>query len=112
MSKGRPVKASELAAATGGPGKSLYLALEDPSSDVITVFDVSAGASFYGPGGAYHVFAGKNATHGLATTSVDPSQVVGDTSKLTEKQKQTQKQWWDKYMSKYSVVGYLVKGSA
>lgn len=44
----------------GEDGAPIYIGL------LGTVFDVSKGASFYGKGGAYHVFAGRDATVGLA----------------------------------------------
>ncbi|KAJ2719967.1 Dihydrodipicolinate synthase, partial [Coemansia sp. Benny D115] len=35
------------------------------------VYDVSAGHGFYGPGGSYHVFAGRDASRLLAMQSFD-----------------------------------------
>ena len=104
----RPVTESELAAATGGNGKSLFVAVKDPHADRVSVFDVASGSDFYGPGGPYHLFAGKNATHGLALSSTKPEEVTGDLSKLTASQKDTHMQWYEKYVSKYPIVGYLV----
>lgn len=104
----RPVKFSELLAATGGPGEDLFIAVKDPHSSEITVFDVSSGLDFYGPGGPYHVFAGQNASYGLARSSTDPGQIQGDLSTLTESEKDTHLGWYTKYASKYPIVGFLV----
>ncbi|KAK4961703.1 hypothetical protein LTR10_002194 [Elasticomyces elasticus] len=43
------------------PKKPIYLALNG------TIYDVSAGARVYGPGGSYNVFAGKDAARGFIT---------------------------------------------
>ncbi|CAN8063742.1 unnamed protein product [Agarophyton chilense] len=104
----RPITESELRKTNGEDGQKIYLALKDPFSTKITVFDVTSAKDFYGPGCPYHVFAGKNATHGLATTSTDPEKVTGDLSNLTEAQKDTHMQWHAKYSVKYPIVGYLV----
>jgi hypothetical protein len=37
------------------------------------VFDVTAGKDFYGPGGGYAFFAGRDASRGLAKSSLDPA---------------------------------------
>lgn len=103
-----PITESELATATGEEGRPLYIAVNDPYSEDITVFDVSKGSDFYGPGGPYHVFTGKNATHGLATSSTDPEQATGDLSDLTASEKDTHLQWYEKYSMKYPIVGRLV----
>lgn len=108
----RPVTRAELSAATGETGCELYIAVKDPYSDLVTVFDVSPGVGFYGPGGSYHVFAGKDATHGLAKSSIDPAMATGDISKLTAVEKDTHMQWYAKYISKYRQVGWLVDEGA
>ena len=54
---------------SGRPG-AVYLALRG------VVFDVSAGAAFYGPGGAYHCFAGREAGRALARSSLDEGDVA------------------------------------
>lgn len=107
-----PVTESELRQATGGEGRALYVAVKDPFSDDVTVFDVSTGSDFYGPGGPYHVFAGKNATYGLATSSTDPDKTTGDLSLLTGAEQDTHMQWYAKYSSKYPIVGKLVPDAA
>ena len=104
----RPFTEAELAEYDGTDGASIYIAVKDPWSEQTTVFDMRSSVSFYGPGGPYHVFAGKNATHGLAKSSVDSAQVTGDLELLTEHEKDTHMQWYAKFSSKYPKVGYLV----
>lgn len=45
----------------GHPSKPIYLALNG------TIYDVSSARQTYGPGGSYHVFAGKDAARGFIT---------------------------------------------
>lgn len=104
----RPVRASELSVANGEDGCPIYIAVADPFSSQVTVFDMALGRDFYGPGGPYHVFAGRNATYGLAKSSVDPKDVEGDITTLTATERDTHAQWYAKYDSKYAKVGYLV----
>lgn len=47
------------------PSKPILVAIEG------TVFDVSAGAEHYGPGGSYHVFAGKEIARYLAKNKLN-----------------------------------------
>lgn len=42
------------------------------------VFDVSPGRNFYGPGGPYENFAGRDATRGLACGSFDEEMLTKD----------------------------------
>lgn len=107
-----PITEAELHAANGENGAALFIAVKNPFGEEITVFDVSIGSDFYGPGGPYNCFAGKNASHGLATSSTDPEKTEGDISSLTQMEKDTLAQWHAKYMSKYQVVGKLVKDEA
>lgn len=104
----RQITESVLEQANGENGKPLYIAVKDPHSDKVSVFDVSSGRDFYGPGCGYHVFAGRNATYGLATSCLDPQKQDGDINTLTQSQKDTHVQWYEKYDSKYPIVGLLV----
>lgn len=60
------------------------------------VFDVSIASDFYGPGGPYSVFAGRDASRALATFSVDSSQfkdTYDDLSDLRPSQMDSIKEW-------------------
>mmetsp|Transcript_38824 Transcript_38824/g.116734 ORF Transcript_38824/g.116734 Transcript_38824/m.116734 type:complete len:246 (-) Transcript_38824:321-1058(-) len=59
------------------------------------VYDVSfGGVVFYGPGGGYHRFAGKDASRALAKMSFDPKDTEEpDISDLTEKEKKVLNDW-------------------
>lgn len=54
------------------PSKPIYVALNG------TIFDVSEGRSFYGPGGHYGHFAGRDATRAWVTTCFDPEFLTWD----------------------------------
>jgi len=76
------------------------------------VFDVSRASDFYGPGGPYSVFSGRDASRGLATFSVDKSQfkeTYDDLSDLTSSQLSSVKEWEMQFVEKYPVVGKLLK---
>jgi membrane-associated progesterone receptor component len=73
------------------------------------VYDVTAASGFYGPGGAYGVFAGKDASRGLAKMEI--GYTTADISDLTASERQTLKEWEDKYDAKYTVVGRIVDNS-
>jgi membrane-associated progesterone receptor component len=76
------------------------------------VFDVSNAADFYGPGGPYSVFAGRDASRALATFSVDSSQfkdTYDDLSDLKPSQLSSVKEWDAQFLEKYPVVGKLLK---
>lgn len=106
---GRPVRASELSVANGEDGAPIYLALKDPYAPRTVVFDMSKGADFYGPGGPYHLFAGRDATCGLAKSSLDASALDGDAADLSAQEQETHIQWFEKFAGKYEQVGWLVK---
>ncbi|CAF0706407.1 unnamed protein product [Brachionus calyciflorus] len=76
------------------------------------VFDVSRASDFYGPGGPYSVFAGRDASRALATFSVDQSQFkdeYDDLSDLKPSQIDSIKEWEMQFLEKYPVVGRLLK---
>jgi membrane-associated progesterone receptor component len=79
------------------------------------VFDVSSGRNFYGPGGPYENFAGRDATRGLACQSFDEEMLtkdldgpLDDLHGLDDEQIENMKGWEERFESKYLVVGKLV----
>lgn len=56
----------------GENGQPVYLAVNKK------VYDVTAGRNFYGPGGPYENFAGRDATRGLACQSFDEDMLTKD----------------------------------
>ncbi|XP_055340021.1 membrane-associated progesterone receptor component 1-like [Paramacrobiotus metropolitanus] len=76
------------------------------------VFDVTRGKSFYGPGGPYGIFAGRDASRGLGTFALDDSAVrdtYDDLSDLTLDQMNTVKDWEQQFQDKYHLVGRLLR---
>jgi len=77
------------------------------------VYDCSfGGVAFYGPGGGYNRFAGKDVSRALAKMSFDPEDIEShDLSDLTDRQKSTLSDWIKTYENKkgYPVVGKLQK---
>ncbi|KAJ6019095.1 hypothetical protein N7499_009747 [Penicillium canescens] len=79
------------------------------------VFDVSPGRNFYGPGGPYENFAGRDASRGLAHQSFDEEMLTKDLSApldkledLDEDQLENLQSWEERFLEKYLVVGKLV----
>ncbi|EPZ33159.1 cytochrome b5 [Rozella allomycis CSF55] len=70
------------------------------------VFDVTSGSQFYGPGAPYGVFAGKDATYGLANNKVEINK--DEAEELSESQKKTAKEWQTLFEGKYELVGELI----
>ncbi|KAK9239393.1 cytochrome b5-like heme/steroid binding domain-containing protein [Lipomyces kononenkoae] len=79
------------------------------------VYDVSAGRSFYGPGGPYSNFAGRDASRGLAKGSFDEDMLTAidepiDTlDDLTVDEIEALKDWERHFASKYLLCGELVE---
>ncbi|VFQ72302.1 unnamed protein product [Cuscuta campestris] len=63
---------------------------------------------FYGPGGAYAMFAGKDASRALAKLSFDPREINGNLEGLCDSELETLLDWECKFMEKYAKVGQLV----
>jgi len=79
------------------------------------VFDVSPGRNFYGPGGPYENFAGRDASRGLACGSFDEGMLTGDLEGplddlrgLGEGELEALGEWEGRFEEKYLVVGRLV----
>ncbi|KAI4376209.1 hypothetical protein MLD38_013996 [Melastoma candidum] len=79
--------------------KPIYVAIKG------RVFDVTAGKSFYGPGGAYSMFAGKDASRALAKMSKSEDDVSPDLDGLSEKEMGVLEDWEKKFEAKYPVIG-------
>ncbi|XP_028807120.1 probable steroid-binding protein 3 [Neltuma alba] len=83
------------------PSKPIYVAVKG------RVFDVSAGKSFYGPGGPYAMFAGKDASRALAKMSKNDEDVSPSLDGLSEKEIGVLNDWEKKFEAKYPVVGHV-----
>ncbi|ERT01347.1 hypothetical protein HMPREF1624_02592 [Sporothrix schenckii ATCC 58251] len=93
----------------GQDGRPVFLAVRG------RVFDVSSGRNFYGPGGPYENFAGRDASRGLASHSFDESMLTKDLDgpldpldDLTAEQLDALQGWEERFDGKYLVVGRLV----
>ncbi|CAM6065535.1 unnamed protein product [Sphagnum tenellum] len=100
------VSLEELAAYDGSdPQKPLLMAIK------AQIYDVSQSRVFYGPGGPYALFAGKDASRALAKMSFEECDLTGDIEGLSPYELDALSDWEYKFMSKYVKVG-VVKPSA
>ncbi|KAI8439941.1 hypothetical protein MSG28_001392 [Choristoneura fumiferana] len=74
------------------------------------IFDATRGRRFYGPGGPYATFGGRDASRGLATFSVTSTDdKYDDLSDLNSIQMDSVKEWEAQFREKYDLVGRLLK---
>lgn len=93
----------------GENGNPVYLAVRG------RVFDVTSGRNFYGPGGPYANFAGRDASRGLAFGSFDEDMLTADLdgpldklADLTSDQVESLDGWEARFNEKYDIIGKLV----
>lgn len=85
------------------PDKPLLMAIKGQ------IYDVSQSRGFYGPGGPYALFAGKDASRALAKLSFEEKDLTGDISGLGAFELDALQDWEYKFMSKYVKVGTVKK---
>ncbi|KAF2859929.1 cytochrome b5 [Piedraia hortae CBS 480.64] len=93
----------------GRDGRPVYLAVRGK------VFDVTPGRNFYGPGGPYENFAGRDASRGLACNSFSREMLTSDLNgpldqleDLGTEEMSSLRGWEERFDEKYLVVGKLV----
>lgn len=85
------------------PKKPLLMAIKSQ------IYDVSQSRVFYGPGGPYAMFAGKDASRALAKMSFEDKDLTGDISGLGPFELEALQDWEYKFLSKYVKVGSIKK---
>ncbi|KAK3006279.1 hypothetical protein RJ639_017773 [Escallonia herrerae] len=96
------ISEEELKAYDGSdPKKPLLMAIKGQ------IYDVSQSRMFYGPGGPYALFAGKDASRALAKMSFEDKDLNGDLSGLGVFELEALQDWEYKFMSKYVKVGTI-----
>lgn len=81
------------------PSKPIYVAVKG------RIFDVTTGKSFYGSGGPYAMFAGKDASRALAKMSKNEEDVSPSLDGLSDKEIGVLNDWEKKFEAKYPVIG-------
>ncbi|GAA5909350.1 cytochrome b5-like heme/steroid binding domain-containing protein [Sporobolomyces salmoneus] len=79
------------------------------------VYDVTAGKSFYGPGGSYEIFAGRDASRGLAKQSFEPDMLTPLDQEIDTLEDLTKTEWdnllgWEThFQTKYFQCGDYIE---
>ncbi|CAH8391640.1 unnamed protein product [Eruca vesicaria subsp. sativa] len=81
------------------PQKPLLMAIKHQ------IYDVTQSRMFYGPGGPYALFAGKDASRALAKMSFEEKDLTWDISGLGPFELEALQDWEYKFKSKYATVG-------
>ncbi|KAK4054088.1 Dihydrodipicolinate synthase [Microbotryomycetes sp. JL201] len=82
------------------------------------VYDVSSGRGFYGPGGPYAIFAGRDASRGMAKQSFEPEMLTPVDEPIDELKDLSQSEWdnlrdWESHFNnKYIQCGDLVEAKS
>ena len=101
----RDFKLEELREFNGkGPDGRILIAVNG------SVYDVTKGSAFYGPDGPYGVFAGRDASRGLATFEIVPGKdEYDDLSDLDVTEMNSVREWEESFKERYDYVGKLLK---
>ncbi|KAI9801963.1 MAG: hypothetical protein M1825_003018 [Sarcosagium campestre] len=103
--KSDPITLEQLSKCDGSdPSKPTLVAIKGK------VYDVT-GNSAYAKGGQYHLFAGKDASRALASTSLKAQDVRPEWQDLSEKEKGVLADWVTFFGKRYNVVG-IVQGAS
>ena len=101
--KERDYSRSELASYDGSdPAKPLLIGIRG------SVYDVTRGRDFYGPGGPYGMFAGRDCTRALAKMSFDEELFIGNIEGLEPEELDQLEEWIEMFEGKYRRVGRLL----
>ncbi|KAL6549626.1 Membrane steroid-binding protein 2 [Orobanche hederae] len=76
------------------------------------IYDVTHSRVFYGPGGPYAAYAGKDASRAFAKMSFETNNVSGDVAGLDVLELETLQDWERRFMSRYVKVGTIMTISA
>lgn len=98
----RLLSSRELDRYCGEGDSGIYLAIMGQ------IFDVERGRKHYGPGGAYHVMAGKDASLAFVTGDFTEGGLTDDVSDLTPLQMTVLYDWLSFYQKEYPAVGVVV----
>ncbi|GMM38542.1 hypothetical protein DASC09_058810 [Saccharomycopsis crataegensis] len=76
------------------------------------VFDVSKNKKVYGPGGSYHIFAGKDSSRGLGKSSLNlEDNTTENSSKIddfTTEESGVLDDWFTFFSKRYNIMGKMV----
>eukprot|EP00002_Diphylleia_rotans_P005171 TRINITY_DN14298_c0_g1_i1.p1 TRINITY_DN14298_c0_g1~~TRINITY_DN14298_c0_g1_i1.p1 ORF type:complete len:146 (-),score=27.58 TRINITY_DN14298_c0_g1_i1:255-692(-) len=84
------------------PNLPIYVAVKGK------IYDVGMKNSFYGPGGAYSVFAGREANRGLALMSTQEEDAVPSTEGLGPESLEALDSWAEYFENKYHHAGMII----
>ncbi|KAJ5474755.1 Cytochrome b5 [Penicillium sp. IBT 31633x] len=97
--KDDPISKEELARCDGSdPSRPTLVAIKG------IVFDVTRNPA-YSASGQYRVFAGKDASRGLAMSSLKPENCVPEWHDLPDKEKTVLDEWFTFFSKRYNIVG-------
>jgi hypothetical protein len=86
----------------------LLLALKSSTCEQAMILDVSSSPDYYGPGGPYHVFTGRDSSRAFSLTTLKPEHIHADMTGATPQEWAVLDDWAAKLSAKYPMVGTLL----